>query len=155
MVVYRCKNTYFFVYRALDWLDIAMKELSSSYNSIITSYALHNYVKEKSFSFSTLTGWICLILQIMIVLNILDYLTTSKYLDEGHNYSELCWFCIKIIKIVAFDHSFNFKLPRFWLYHMFCTIWQQPNTRLESIIMQNQAVQFILVIYCLSYSPCN
>ena len=45
--------------------------------------------------FSILSAWICLILHIMIVLMVLDHLTSSNYLTCGQNYAKCRQLCRK------------------------------------------------------------
>ena len=62
------------------------------------------FLKMKSWSnFSTLAGWICL-LHSMIVLIVLNHLTTTNYLAGWHNYAK----CVKKFKISVFDQFFDF-----------------------------------------------
>ena len=66
--------------------------------------------------FSTLAGWICLIMHIMIVLIVLRDLTATTYLDRWHNYAKLDRICFKNVlickdvEILNFDHLLDFIL---------------------------------------------
>ena len=68
------------------------------------------FLKIKSLSiFSTLAGWICLILHIQVVLMVLDHLTTRNYLTRGHNSAKLGQFYRKKGKILISDYFFEFE----------------------------------------------
>ena len=62
-------------------------------------------LKMKSSSiFSTLAGWICLILHILIVLIVLHHLAISNYLTWGQNYAKWGKFAGKKVKILILDY---------------------------------------------------
>ena len=89
--------------------------------------------------FSNLSAWICLILQILIVLMVLHHLTSSDYLTWGQNYAKWRQLCRKKLRILFFDY---FKILRpwiclillitipiigncvWWWYQFFLIIWQ-------------------------------
>ena len=58
--------------------------------------------------FSTLAGWIWLILHIMIVLIVLDHLTTTNYLSGWDKYGKCGQLCVKIFKISIFYQFSDF-----------------------------------------------
>ena len=57
--------------------------------------------------FSTLAGWIWLILHIMIVLIVLNHLTTTNYLCGWRKYAKCGQLCRKKVKILIFDCFFD------------------------------------------------
>ena len=59
--------------------------------------------------FSTLAGWICVILHILVVLIVLDHLTTRKYLTWGQNGPKWGQLCEKNMKILILDYFFEFE----------------------------------------------
>ena len=59
--------------------------------------------------FSTLAGWIWLILHIMIVLIVFNHLTTTNYLSGWRNYGKCGQLCVKKFKISIFDQFFDFE----------------------------------------------
>ena len=59
--------------------------------------------------FSILAGWICLILHILVVLIVLDHLTTRNYLTWGQNYAKWGQFWRKKLKILILDYFFEFE----------------------------------------------
>ena len=68
------------------------------------------FSKMKTWSiFSTLADWICLILHILVVLIVLDHLTTTKYLSGWHKYAKCGQLCVKRLKNSIFDQFLDFK----------------------------------------------
>ena len=59
--------------------------------------------------FSILAGWICLILHILVVLIVLDHLTTRNYLSWGHTCAKLGQFYRKKGKILISGYFFESK----------------------------------------------
>ena len=68
------------------------------------------FLKIKSLSiFSTLAGWICLILHIQVVLMVLDHLTTRNHMTWGQNGAKWGQLCRKNVKILILDYFFKFE----------------------------------------------
>ena len=68
--------------------------------------------------FSTLADWICFILHILVVIIVLDHLTTTNYLSGSHNHAKCGKFCVKKIKNSIFDQFWDFdglKKSNFWI----------------------------------------
>ena len=73
--------------------------LNISLDGVIMENVADKAEKKSKFWFLTifliLSAWICLILQIMIVLMVLDHLTSSNYLTCGQNYAKCRQLCRK------------------------------------------------------------
>ena len=68
------------------------------------------FSKMKTWSnFSTLADWICFILHILVVLIVLDHLTTTNFLSGWHGYAKCGQLCVKKFKISIFDQFFDFE----------------------------------------------
>ena len=68
------------------------------------------FSKMKTWSvLSTLAGWICLILHILVVLIVLDHLKTRNYLTWGQNGAKWGQLCRKNVKILILDYFFEFE----------------------------------------------
>ena len=68
------------------------------------------FSKMKTWSvLSTLAGWICLILHILVVLIVLDHLKTRNYLTWGQNGAKWGQLCRKNVKILILAYFFEFE----------------------------------------------
>ena len=95
--------------REKKWLEPKFENFAFPLGTRVPDLVVfRRFLKMKSLSiFWTLAVWICLILHIMIVLIVLNHLTTTNYLAGWHNYAKWDWICEKKFKISIFDQFFD------------------------------------------------